>query len=270
MIEVSVVIPYYNRKDTIVRALDSVVKQTYKKLEIILVNDGSNDGTDKIVDKYIIEHSDIEFQHVYQDNGGPSKARNTGIRLAKGKYIAFLDSDDSWEKEKLEIQMKFMLEHPEIKITSTNYKVLMDGKMNIKEKHNESVVYSNFYKMLFKCFYLTPTVVVDRCVFDEKNIFFVENKDYAEDHLFFLEVCRKYSGAKITKPLANIYKLEFGKSGLSSNLNELTKNEIDNFFRLYHDNKNNEKKINFILLICAEVIAIVKHFKRIIKSNMVK
>src|SRR4051812_13032545 len=91
---VSVVIPTYNRAYILGRALDSLLAQTYRNLDIIVVDDGSTDGTrDLIAEKY---SHDSRIRYVYQDNQGVSAARNSGLRLMRGDYVALLDSDDVW------------------------------------------------------------------------------------------------------------------------------------------------------------------------------
>jgi glycosyltransferase involved in cell wall biosynthesis len=101
---VSVIIPVYNRASTVGRAVESVLRQTYRPLEVIVVDDGSTDGTAESLaaygDKIIL---------IRQPNGGPSSARNTGVRHSKGIFIAFLDSDDTWEPAKLEFQVRLLI-----------------------------------------------------------------------------------------------------------------------------------------------------------------
>ncbi len=102
---ISVIIPTYNRDYTITRALHSVLKQTYKNMEILVVDDGSTDDTNEIVAKY----SDKRIKYIrHEVNKGEVGARNTGIRNAIGKYIAWLDSDDEWLESKLEEQLNHM------------------------------------------------------------------------------------------------------------------------------------------------------------------
>ncbi|MBN7820221.1 glycosyltransferase family 2 protein [Bowmanella yangjiangensis] len=96
----SVVIPAFNRSGTIEECVKSVQQQTLNNFEIIIVDDGSSDNTKDVVEKLC--ESDSRITYVYQDNGGGSKARNTGIKIAKGKYIAFLDSDDVFLSHHLE------------------------------------------------------------------------------------------------------------------------------------------------------------------------
>jgi glycosyltransferase involved in cell wall biosynthesis len=105
---VSVVIPTYNRTRQTIAAIESVLAQTYPNLEIIVVDDGSKDGSGEEIQRFIRERTDGCHQIFFfsQPNQGASVARNTGISKARGEYIAFLDSDDSWDAEKLEFQMQ--------------------------------------------------------------------------------------------------------------------------------------------------------------------
>jgi glycosyltransferase involved in cell wall biosynthesis len=107
---VSVVVPTYNRAQQTIAAIESVLAQTYSCFEIIVVNDGSTDGSGELVRRFVTEKSNSVSRIVYteQPNQGPSVARNTGIAKAVGKYIAFLDSDDIWLPEKLESQVRVL------------------------------------------------------------------------------------------------------------------------------------------------------------------
>lgn len=106
----SVIIPAYNCEDTISMSLDSVLQQTRKDLieEVLVINDGSKDGTEDVISKYIETHSDINISLINQENHGCSYARNVGIKRAKGTWIALLDSDDVWKPNKLERQAEIL------------------------------------------------------------------------------------------------------------------------------------------------------------------
>lgn len=101
---VSVIIPAYNRAHSVARSIDSVLQQSYQPLEVIVVDDGSTDGTAESLAAY-----GDRILLIRQRNGGPSAARNTGVRHSKGDLIAFLDSDDTWEPAKLELQVRMMI-----------------------------------------------------------------------------------------------------------------------------------------------------------------
>jgi glycosyltransferase involved in cell wall biosynthesis len=121
---VSVVIPTYNRSDYILEAVESVLAQTYHDYEIIVVDDGSTDDTDKVLGPLI---KDGKIRYVYQENLNKSAARNHGIRLAKGKYIAFLDSDDLFLPKKLEKQVLFLDKNPEIALVHSWHRKFDDA-----------------------------------------------------------------------------------------------------------------------------------------------
>lgn len=248
MCKVSVIIPYYNSETTILRALNSVKNQTFKDYEIILVNDGSKDNSENIVKDFINSNPHIRIKNLNEINSGPSAARNLGIEVSKGEYIAFLDSDDSFQPNKLELQIDFMERNKDVFITSTNYFIKNGDKLIIKYAQDKEYVEASFYKMLFKFFFCIPTTVIRKEVFHQ-GLFFKVGKDYAEDHLLFLEIARKYRGVRLPMPLSTIYKFEFGQGGLSENLNELKVNEYENFKILYGNNKNSTKKINVFFII---------------------
>jgi len=109
MPRVSVIIPTYNRASLIARAVNSVLSQTYKDFEIIIVDDGSTDGTEEMIKKF----TDPRILYIHhEENRGSATARNTGLRVARGEYIAFQDSDDEWLPEKLERQLQILESSP--------------------------------------------------------------------------------------------------------------------------------------------------------------
>lgn len=114
---VSVVIPVYNAESHIDSVIADVLAQTYRPLEVVIVDDGSTDGTAEIARRY------EGIRYYRQDNAGPSAARNAGVALAAGEFIAFLDSDDLWTADKLERQMQLFAEHPELGV------VICDSEM---------------------------------------------------------------------------------------------------------------------------------------------
>src|SRR4051812_17019821 len=104
---VSIIIPAYNSERYLRASLQSVLEQTYRDYEVIVVDDGSTDGT-----KAAVLGVEGSIRYIYQSNQGPSAARNTGIAAARGDFICFLDADDSWTPDKLAIQVEFMERNP--------------------------------------------------------------------------------------------------------------------------------------------------------------
>lgn len=112
---VSVIIPTYNRAQYISETIESVLAQTYSNLEIIVIDDGSIDNTKEVISKYI-----SKIKYVRQPNSERGAARNHGLRLAKGEFIAFLDSDDLWLPDKIEKDLKFFADNPAVGVICTN------------------------------------------------------------------------------------------------------------------------------------------------------
>ncbi len=115
-VTISVVIPAYNCQEYVARAIDSVLNQTCPVGEIVIVDDGSTDNTAQVVKGY-----GDRVCYMYQENAGVSAARNAGIKAAKGDWIAFLDADDEWLPDKIEIQTQNLITHPELAWTTGNY-----------------------------------------------------------------------------------------------------------------------------------------------------
>lgn len=257
MCKVSVIIPYYNREDSIERAIYSVINQTYKCYEIILINDGSSDNSKDIVEHIIRKNRNLRIININQENSGVAKARNIGIDVSKGDYIAFLDSDDTWKNEKLEKQITILKENSWISILGTEHDILLNNKVINRSKNKSNIIEAKFEKMLYKNFFTMPTTIIKRSVLLDSNIRFKEEKHRAEDQLFFMEIMKNNRGAKIQLPLVSLYKYEAGVSGLSGNIYLLQKDEIDNFVRLF-----NMKYINIFQLITAISFALIKFVRR--------
>lgn len=265
MSKVSVIIPYFNNEKTLERALESVSNQTYKNLEIILINDGSSDNSRNVVKEFINNNSSkFEIIHIEQENKGPSAARNKGINLASGNFIAFLDADDSWKSEKIEYQIDILKKHKDIFILGTDYELNYEGKIITKSINDKKIKYITFEKRLLKNYFNTPSVIIKREVFTEENLYFDENQRYAEDTLLYLKILRNHNGAKICMPLITLYKPEISKQGLSSNIIKTEKYELLNYHKLYKENDNNIKKINLFKLIFLDIFSFLKFLRRII------
>jgi len=143
---VSIITPTYNCAKFIGRTIDSVLKQTYTNWEMIIVDDASKDNTEEIV----LNYKDPRIKYIkLEKNAGPANARNKSMQEAKGKYIAFLDSDDIWMPEKLEKQIKFMKVNG-YNMTATSYEHIneQDEKLNKIVKCKEKVDYNG---MLLSC-----------------------------------------------------------------------------------------------------------------------
>lgn len=130
ILNVSVIIPTYNRAKYIRMAIDSVLNQTYKNIEIIVVDDGSADNTREVLSPYM-----KRIRYFYQDNEGVSGALNTGIVNAKGEWLGFLGSDDIWLPDKLRIQVDNVLKRREVCVHTTNASLFL--RKDLKENNME-------------------------------------------------------------------------------------------------------------------------------------
>src|SRR5690349_16496302 len=111
---VSVIIPTYNRARYLPRALRSVAEQTYRPIECIVIDDGSKDGTAELIpaQREVLSKAGIELTYIVQANGGPARARNHGMTLAKGAYLACLDSDDVWRPQFISEMRRLLDQYP--------------------------------------------------------------------------------------------------------------------------------------------------------------
>ena len=261
---VSVVIPYYNNEKTIIRAIESVRNQLYKNLELTLIDDGSSDNSYSLVENYLLTNKlEFDVRHIKQKNSGPSIARNKGILLAKGKYVAFLDADDSWEKEKVKVQMDILDKHPNIDMLGCNF-YINDLTNNKKNRHyfvKEPLRKITFNDMLYKHFYATPCVIVKKDVIIDCGMFNNKQK-YMEDSLLFTKIVRKYNAYMSNDFLVNTYKNSFGESGLSGNLNCMQKFELINFKTLYKENNNSNNKMSLTTFVFCNLFSILKFVRR--------
>ncbi|MDM1514305.1 glycosyltransferase family 2 protein [Myroides odoratimimus] len=250
MISVSVVIPCYNSSETILKCLDSIVSQTMRPNEIIVVDDGSTDGTVGIIRKYSNEY-DIPIILIEQENGGPSVARNKGVLNAKSNWIAFLDSDDYWENNKLLNQVEIISLDRDV--------VLIGSSGTLKEK----MQVIRFNDLLKRNYFQTSAVLVKKEIMLEFP--FNEKQKYSEDYLSWLMICFKYKTIVSSPSLAfPINKnLPYSGNGLSSRLFLMEKWELRNYFLFYK-----EKKISFVKLLGVSLYSFSKFIRRVLIKNI--
>ena len=181
---VSVVIPTYNRATKVKKAIQSVLNQSYQDFEIIIIDDGSEDGTEESIKGF----SD-KIIYVHQENKGSSNARNHGLRIAQGKYIAFLDSDDEYLPGKLIEQVAIMDQNPDVVLSHTSYLRAYDNNNRINKVVNAGVFSGNVYPcLILRCPIATPTVMVRKEAL--KNYSFNEDVKIGEDVILWVQLAR--------------------------------------------------------------------------------
>jgi len=227
---ISVVIPTHDvvkRGDSLKEAVESVMSQSRLPEEIIVVNGGN----EKLTPRELAESSSVKIRVVGSARHGPSAARNRGISEAGGDcdYIAFLDDDDLWHPEKLEIQMDYLEKNPEILMVSSTM-VPVGGNINIKRG---PWISGDLFGLLYmKSIVPTPTVVVKREVFDSVG-FFNEEMMRAEDYDLWLRIARSFPTAHLKSPLGWVGR---GAGRLSDDKIDLRKNSI-RLLKEYYDPK---------------------------------
>ncbi len=178
----------------------SVQAQTYPQMELIVVDDGSTDGTQEFCAEQLRERPDTFRYLNIPHSGRPGKARNTGARQARGEYLAFLDSDDLWKPEKLARQIAFFEEHPELRICHTR-EIWQRGQKIVsqaRQRHRRSG--DIFPDALKKCIIGPSTAMMRRKLFEEFGGF-REDLEIAEDYELWLRITVKYPVGYIDEPL---------------------------------------------------------------------
>jgi glycosyltransferase involved in cell wall biosynthesis len=196
---VSVVIPAYNSADWIAETISSVLNQDYQNLEIIVVNDGSTDNTELIVKSF-----GEKVKYIYKSNGGQSSARNLGILNSSGEYIAFIDSDDLWEKEKTSVQVKYLEENSYKWIYSDGIafdnlsKEVLFQFSKISRPYDGNVLINLFHS----CFIPMPTVLLKKEIFLEVGYFNEDDRfRNREDWEMWLRIANYYPIAYVPQIL---------------------------------------------------------------------
>lgn len=196
---ISIIIPMYNTRNYVEKTIESVLTQTYRNIEIIVVDDGSTDTGAEIVQALMLKDSRIKY--IFQSNKGVSAARNTAIEHSTGEYLAFLDSDDLWLPEKLEKQMN--------RIITTN----MDACYCGYQYFCEDVMGKTFPKRYFegnillevireKVSVWTSTVVIKKSIVTDNSITFQEGLNWSEDMDFFCRLLFKCEFCCVKETLA--------------------------------------------------------------------
>jgi glycosyltransferase involved in cell wall biosynthesis len=216
----SIIMPAYNAESTIYDSIESVIKQSYEKWELIIINDGSTDDTIKVVSQF----KDSRIKLISQENKGVAEARNTGIRFSNGDFIAFLDSDDIWDEKKLEIQINYLtvndidLLHTDFFYFSTN---ITDRKYKkYIEPYNFDL--SDHEKLLINDVIVASSVIIRKNTINSVGYF--DSSFYGvEDWDYWIRLSKDHKIGKIDNPLT--YYRENMK-GISKNLERQLNQEL--------------------------------------------
>jgi len=173
---VSIIIPMFNAQEWIVGLLQSILNQTYQKIEVILVNDGSTDESLALVNKFSKDYSEIIIKVINQGNTGVSEARNEGVRNSNGELLAFVDSDDIWIREKIERQVSAMTKS-DIAATACSYAIFRDSDLEILDVvHPDWSTHGVRNWLLFRSYggLLSSTLMLRREIFYQTGPFRID------------------------------------------------------------------------------------------------
>ena len=227
----TIIIPTFNRAGVITRAIDSVLQQSYQSFELIVIDDGSTDETGTLVKEYAVQYPE-KVCYCYHTHRSVSHARNRGIQLANGDYIAFLDSDDSWHPRKLEKQVAY-LEHQDVGLVHTGRRVYASEdykRLGLLPAFDQLARSSA--ELLSGCSGLAMSVLIRREVFKKVGQY-DESLPTTQDLDLWLRIAKEFEIGLIDEPLLNSFKR--GDSLGASDLELKYRNRATVYRRMSHD-----------------------------------
>jgi teichuronic acid biosynthesis glycosyltransferase TuaG len=264
-ISVSIIIPFYNNEDWLIEAVESVFKQTFSDYEIIVINDGSKEDISIFLNKYknkIIYH--------FKNNGGPASARNLGISLAHGKYLAFLDSDDIWEENKLETQFSLMEKSGSI-WSHTSYSLFRDGNPSETFK---LIDLSHYYGMVFPwCLasspVLTSCVMVNAQFLRENPLLrFNENMRYGQDWFLFINIAVKEPILVISESLTR-FRIRGNNAALRARVQLKARVQIWHYIKSKPEQFLGRGKVNFNMQFAYKICSVGNSFIELFEKGKI-
>lgn len=257
---VSAVIPCFQCVNTIDRAIASIDQQTQQPNEVILVNDGSVDKTLNKLYDLKQKYSNLTIKIInLEENTGPGGARNVGWDNAKNPFIAFLDADDTWHPQKIEIQARWLSENPDFSLVAHPIKPISGIQLSNQNWYDDRKIKFDEIsasRLLLSNQFSTPTVMLRRDI----PYRFPSKKYYTEDYHLWCQICLDgFRCGKINIILAYSYKPHYGESGLSNHIWKMETGEIDTLKSLYLSGR-----INWFLLSSLSVWSFFKFFRRVL------
>ena len=223
---VSIISPCYNGEDYVERFFKSILLQTYKQIELIFINDGSIDNTEKIALKYkkIFEENDIPFYYIYQENAGQAAALNKGLKIFKGEYLTWPDSDDSLEPNSIEKKVNFLKNHNEYGYVRTCANIINEKTQKITGylKPNKTEIQEDLFEDFIMCndvwfapgCYMVKTRAFLDCI-PERHIY---SHRGGQNWQMLLPIAKKYKCGFINENLYNYYERENSHSHKTGNI----------------------------------------------------
>ena len=274
--KISVVMSVYNAEKYLDEAIESILKQTYKDFEFIIINDGSIDKSLEIIEKY--KQQDERIVLISRENKGLIASLNEGIEKARGKYIARMDADDISLPKRFEEQLKIMENDKEIVVCGSWINVFGENR---KEKISKYFQYDKEIKanLIMSCCFAHPSVMMRRDAFLDNNIWYDENFKNAEDYHLWTQLARVGKFYNIPKVLLNYRFLETSITRVAEKEVEKRYQVVKNIFQealniLDTNLSEDEKKLHFIISDNIRTNAnkvllsdLKNYFKKIVKAN---
>ena len=275
-IKISVVITTYNRAQSLKKTIQSIINQTEPVFEIIVVDDGSTDCTKQVVDKF-----DYQIKYIYcKNNGRPSVPRNLGAKNCKGNYIAFCDDDDTWDKNKIKIQVSYINRYQD-KVKSTNAYHLIKGYKSKTKYFNDLFFYLNHEELFFCNKIILSSILIEKNLFELYTFDESKLKKAVEDYDLWLKISKIETIINVNQPLVfyetqspnkisienvlfNFFKLFLIRSKFF-NLN-ICILMIRRFFKKFKYSKNDFKKYKDLISVIMPVYNSDKYLKTSIDS----
>lgn len=261
---ISVVIPTYNRGAVLLEAIKSVLNQTYKNIEVVVISDASTDNTIELVKN--IKDERLVFHQLDKNLRYPGRVRNVGIKLAKGEFIAFCDDDDLWHKSKLALQIGYLLRNPQLNAIASNGRFFPGYGIKLFNFFKDKKV---SYREMFKTnFIITSSVLLNRRILEEVGVFDEDERlMIAEDRDLWLRILRKDDlSILILKKVLIKYRL--GNIKILTSYNNNAEAYFDRLLYIYRKHLPYSQDLIDDLL--EKKISAQNYIKRQILSNMTK
>jgi len=246
-VKVEIILPNYNSGNYLTETINSIINQTYKNWHLTIVDDNSNIETQKILKKYI-DYPNIKIIWL-KKNKKAGFCRNLAMRKSKLEYIAFIDSDDIWEKEKLSNQLDFMIKN-KYYFTYTNYHSFRSEEKQNNLKEVRPAKYFNFEKFIRNTSIATSTMIIKKTLIGNTKF---SNTKICEDYFFKCQILKKVNYAYCLSE--NLTKYRIRKNSLQSN-------KIRNLYWIWYINKNYNRLSfikNLVSIFCISINSIKKY-----------
>ena len=258
--EITVVIPVYNREQTIKRAIDSVLSQSILPEEVIVVDDCSTDGTKEVLEGYGEKITCISLP----ENSGPSTARNKGIKQAKTEWISFLDSDDCWEQDKLNKQVEYLKRYPFYQIMQSDEKWIRNGKRVNPCRHHKKPEGWIWGLSLERCLVSPSAVLMKKSLLEQYGMF-DEAMPACEDYDLWLKISRHLPVG--LDPALSVTKYGGHRDQLSMKYPAMDRFRAESLYRMLQSEPSGEYRQKIINVLGEKLMILINGYEKRNKIN---